>query len=1062
VWIVRVALSRPYTFVVLAIAILLLGPLAILRMPVDIFPNIGIPVVAIVWNYAGLSADEISTRLVTIHERALTTTVNGIEHIESQSLRGTGVVKVFFQPGASIEMAVAQVTAVSQAILRQMPTGTTPPLVISYNASTVPVLQLALSGQSLSEQQLFDLGTNFLRTRLATVQGASIPLPYGGRQPQVQVDLDPAALRAKGLSPLDVVNALSVQNLILPAGTSKIGGVEYDVRINGSPQTVAEMNDLPIRTVGRTPIYVRDVAHVRNGSPPQTNVVRVNGQRATLMAILKNGEASTLDVIERVKTALPRILASLPPELKVDALADQSLFVRASIEGVVREAVIAAVLTALLILVLLGSWRSTLIVATSIPLSILASLIMLGAMRETINIMTLGGLALAIGILVDNGIVAIENISAHLEQGKDLEPAILDGAEQITVPTFVATVCICIVFVPMFFLTGVGRYLFVPMAEAVVFAMLASFALSRTLVPTMAKYLLEAHAPDRHAERRRSRNPLVRFQGRADDAFTRLREAYGAVLAACLERRRAVAVVFLAGCAASLGLVPWLGRDFFPAVDSGQFKLHLRAPTGTRIEETAGLTDRVEQAIRGVIPAREVASIIDNIGLPYSGINLTYSNSAPIGPYDADILVSLAAEHRPTAGHVRALRRELARRFPGVLFSFIPADIVSQILSFGLPAPVDVQVVGRDAEANQQFASRLAAQLARVPGVVDLRVHQAFNQPQLRWEVDRTRAAQAGYTQREVASNLLISLSGSAQTTPTFWLNPATGVSYAVATQTPQYRIGSLHDLGGIPVTGASGARPQLLENLATVSRGAAAAVVSHYDVQPVVDIFGAVQGRDLGGVASEIRRIVAASEKQLPRGSQVFVRGQIETMDASFRGLLGGLVLAVVLVYLLIVVNFQSWLDPFIIISALPAALAGIVWMLFLTGTTTSVPALTGAIMCVGVATANSILVVSFAKDEIAKGRSPVEAARGAGVARFRPVLMTALAMVIGMVPMALGLGEGGEQNAPLGRAVIGGLVLATVATLFFVPAVFGVLHGRHGAHRPGEPVVGVMEETG
>jgi multidrug efflux pump subunit AcrB len=1043
-WIVRVALSRPYTFVVLALIILLVGPLAILRTPTDIFPNINIPVAAVIWNYAGLSSEELANRIVSNFERTVTTTVNDIEHIESQTLRGTSVVKIFFQPDVKIEMAIAQVTSVSQSVLRQLPPGTNPPFILSFNASTVPVLQLALAGQNLSEQQLYDLGNNFLRTQLATVQGASIPLPFGGKQAQVQVDLDLAALQAKGLAPLDVVNAISAQNLILPAGTSKIGQTEYDVDINASPKTVAELNDLPVRVLGRTAVYIRDVAHVRNGFPPQTNIVHVNGQRAVLMSVMKTGSASTLDIIERIKDTLPKAKASLPPELEVHELADQSVFVRASIEGVVREAAIAAGLTALLVLVLLGSWRSTVIIAVSIPLSILASIIAFSAMGETINIMTLGGLALAVGILVDNGIVAIENINWNLEQGKGLEAAILDGAEQITVPTFVSTLCICIVFVPMFFLSGVGRYLFVPMAEAVVFAMLASYGLSRTLVPTMAKYMLQSHAERLEAGQR---SFFGRAQAGIERQFDRLRSAYRSALEWCMARRGMFASVFLAGCLLSLGLIAWVGQDFFPTVDSGQFKLHVRAPTGTRIEETARLADRVAQAVRDAIPAREIESVIDNIGLPYSGLNLAYTNSSPIGPGDADILVSLAEGHQPTADYVRRLRLSLGRQFPGVQFTFIPADIVSQILSFGLPAPIDVQVVGRDLDANRKFAAALRDRLAKVPGLVDLRVHQAFNQPQLHLTTDRTLAAQTGFTQREVATNLLISLSGSGQTTPTFWLNPGTGVSYSVATQAPQYQVDSLQALGNIPVAGASGARPQVLQALASVQRGGGTAVVSHYNVQNAVDIFGAVQGRDLGGVARDMAPILEAARKTLPRGSQLMSRGQIQTMNSSFTGLLVGLAMAIVLVYLLIVVNFQSWLDPFIIISALPAALAGIVWALFAWGTTISVPALTGAIMCVGVATANSILVVSFAKDEVGRGRDPVAAALDAGSSRFRPVLMTALAMIIGMIPMALGFGEGGEQNAPLGRAVVGGLMLATVATLFFVPAVFALLHKKGGA---------------
>jgi multidrug efflux pump subunit AcrB len=1047
-WIVRVALNRPYTFIVLALLILGIGPLTIARTPTDIFPDIDIPVVAVIWNYGGLSAQEMADRIISNFERSLTTAVNDIEHIESTSLRGISVVKVFLQPGAKIDLAVAQTTAVSQAMLRQAPPGTTPPFILTYNASSVPIIQLALSGKGLSEQQLFDLGVNFIRPQLATVSGAAIPWPYGGKQPQIQVDLDPAALQAQQLAPADVVNAITQQNLILPSGTSKIGSIEYDVDLNASPRTVAELNDLPIKTVGSTPIYIRDVAHVRNGYPPQTNIARVDGQRAALMVIQKTGNASTLDVIANVKAAVERVLPGLPPSLEVKPLADQSLFVRASIAGVLREAVIAACLTALMILVFLGSWRSTLIIAVSIPLSVLSSIIVLSALGETINIMTLGGLALAVGILVDDATVAIENINWHLEQGKDLEPAILDGSQQIAVPAFVSTICICIVFVPMFFLTGVGRYLFVPMAEAVVFAMLASYVLSRTLVPTMAKYLLHAHE-DAHAARA-SRNPLVRAQQAMDRGFMRLRDGYQSVLRRVLGRRAAFALLFLGGCAASFVLVRWVGEDFFPSVDSGQFKLHLRAPTGTRIEETAALCDRVQAAIREVIPPKDIVSVIDNIGLPYSGINLSYTNSAPIGSSDADILVTLAADHEPTDRYVHDLRLKLAREFPGVLVSFIPADIVTQILNFGLPAPIDVQIVGRDLDGNRRFAGSLLTRLAQVPGMVDLRVHQAFNQPLLHLDVDRTRAVQTGFTQRDVANNLLISLSGSAQVTPTFWLNPATGVSYTIATQTPQHKVDSLADIGGIPLVGTAGQRPQVLEALATVKRESHMAVATHFNVQPVIDIFGAVQGRDLGGVAREMQPILDASKKDLPRGSQIVVRGTVETMASSFIGLLAGLGLAIVLVYLLIVVNFQSWLDPFIIISALPAALAGIVWMLFLSHTTINVPSLTGAIMCMGVATANSILVVSFAKERLGAGVPAADAAIEAGFTRFRPVLMTALAMIIGMVPMAVGLGEGGEQNAPLGRAVIGGLTLATVATLFFVPAVFAIFHRRTNQTNP------------
>jgi CzcA family heavy metal efflux pump len=1041
-WIVRIALNRPYTFIVLAIAILFVGPLVILRTPTDIFPNIDIPVVTVVWNYNGMSADELSNRIVSGFERGLTTTVNDIEHIESQTLRGVSVVKVFLHQGTRVEAALPEVTAISQSALRQDPPGTQPPFIITYNASSVPVLQLGLSGTGLSEQQLYDYGVNFIRVQLATVQGASIPNPYGGKQAQVQVDLNPAAMQAKGISPNDVVNAITAQNLILPGGTSKIGGYEYDVRLHGSPSTVEELNDLPIKMAGDSPIYIRDVAHVRNGFPPQTNIIRVNGQRATMMSVIKTGSASTLDIIERIKQELPLIAATLPPELQIRRLLDQSVFVRASISGVIREAVIAACLTAIMILVFLGSWRSTIIIAVSIPLSILASIIVLSSLGETINIMTLGGLALAVGILVDDATVAIENINTHLEAGKELEPAILDGAQQIAIPAFVSTLCICIVFVPMFFLTGVARYLFVPMAEAVVFAMLASYVLSRTLVPTMAKYLLKAHEPHGHGT---SRNIFARLQRALDQGFVRMRNAYRAVLERGLERRGMLVAGFLVFAAASFALVPWVGQDFFPSVDSGQFKLHVRAPTGTRIEETALLCDQVDEAIRDIIPKKQLDSIIDNIGLPYSGLNLSYSNSAPIGPQDADIMVQLTEDHKPTPGYVHDLRLELNRRFPGVQFTFIPADIVSQILSFGLPAPIDIQIVGRNFEANRRFASTLTQKMLHVPGIVDLRVHQVANEPALEVDVDRTRAAQIGLTERDVSNNLLVSLSGSSQTSPTFWLNPLTGVSYAITTQTPQYQMNSLQDLQTIPVASPTNSiASPMLETVADVHRESGPAVVSHYNAQPVIDIFGSVQGRDLGGVAAEITPIIEAAKKDLPRGSQIVVRGTIDTMRTSFFGLLVGLALAIVLVYLLIVVNFQSWLDPFIIISALPAALAGIVWMLFVTNTTISVPALTGAIMCMGVATANSILVVSFAKDQLAQGRSALEAAIDAGFGRFRPVLMTALAMIIGMVPMALGFGEGGEQNAPLGRAVIGGLTFATIATLFFVPAVFALLHRR------------------
>jgi CzcA family heavy metal efflux pump len=1043
-WIVRLALRRPYTFVVVSLLLLILGPIVILRTPTDIFPNINIPVVSIVWNYTGLNPDDMSNRIVFQTERALTTLVDDIAHIESQSLNGVAVVKVFFQPNADITKAIAQVTAISQTQLRQLPPGTTPPLVITYSASSVPIIQLALSGQKLSEQQLFDYGVNFIRTRLITVPGCAIPYPYGGKQRQVQVDLDTNALQSKGLSPLDVVNAISAQNIVLPSGTSKIGAFEYAVDTNSSPTTVEELNQLPIKTAGTTTIYIRDVAYVRDGFPPQTNIVRVNGQRSVLITVLKSGQASTLSIIAGIKSLLPQIQAGLPPELHIHPLADQSLFVRASIDGVIKEASIAACLTGLMILIFLGNWRSTVIIAVSIPLSILTSIIVMSALGETINIMTLGGLALAVGILVDDATVEIENINRNLAQGKEVEHAILDGAQQIAVPAFVSTLAICIVFVPMFFLTGVARYLFVPLAEAVVFAMMASYLLSRTLVPTMAKYLLRGHEAENLAAAQ-SRNPLVAMQIKFEAAFERFREGYHGLLERCLHHQRVFLLTFLAVCLASLALlIPWLGQDFFPAVDAGQFKLHLRARTGTRIEETARLSDLVERSIREQIPPQEIDSIIDNIGLPYSGINLSYSNSAPIGTADADILVSLTKDHRPTADYVHDLRLKLPQEFPGTTFSFLPADIVSQILNFGLPAPIDVQIVGYDLQANRAYADKLLERIQQVPGTVDLHVQQPFDQPYLHVDVDRTKAQQVGFTQRDVANNLLVSLSGSFQTTPEFWVNPKTGVSYSIATQTPQYRVDSLQDLENIPVTGTSGARSGILASMASIRRGAGLAVVSHYDIQPLIDIYGSVQGRDLGGVARDLNKIVQDSKTELPRGSQVIVRGQIQTMRSSYEGLLFGLAFSIVLVYLLIVVNFQSWLDPFIIISALPAALAGIVWFLFVTHTTLSVPALTGSIMCVGVATANSILVVSFAKEQLAEGKDALAAAQNAGFTRFRPVLMTALAMIIGMVPMAIGLGEGGEQNAPLGRAVIGGLLFATVATLFFVPVFFSLLHGR------------------
>jgi multidrug efflux pump subunit AcrB len=1043
-WIVRLALQRPYTFVVMAILIFILGALAIVRTPTDIFPNINIPVVSIIWTYNGLVPEDVADRIVSITERALTTTVDNIEHIESQSLNGIAVVKVFLQPTASIQQGIAQITAVSQTQLKQLPAGTTPPLILAYSASSVPVLQLALSGQNLSEQQLNDYGLNFIRTQIITVPGASVPYPYGGKQRQVQVDLNTTALQSKGLSALDVVNAISVQNLVLPTGTSKIGSREYAVSIpNAAPQTITDLNRIPIKTIGGTTIYVKDVAWVRDGFPPQTNIVKVNGQRSVLLTIQKAGDASTLNVISGIKALLPQIRTTVPPQLQIDPLADQSIFVQGAISGVVRETLIAACLTAFMILTFLGSWRSTLIIATSIPLAILTSIIVFSALGETINIMTLGGLALAVGILVDDATVEVENINRNrsAEPDKGMDEVVLDSASQIATPALVSTLSICIVFAPMFLLSGVARYLFVPLAEAVVFAMLASYVLSRTIVPTMAKYLLRGDHNETNGSA--SRNPLVRLQKRFEGAFERFRQHYRGLLESCLQHRGVFLIAFFVSCLGSLAiLIPWLGRDFFPNVDSGTFKLHLRAPTGMRIEETANLCDQVEQLIRRQIPAGEVQSVIDNIGLPYSGINLSYSNSAPVGTSDADMLVTLSANHHPTDNYIHQLRLALPKQFPGVSFAFLPADMVGQILNFGLPAPIDVQIVGNDLAGNRLYADTLLEKMKYVSGTADLRIQQPFDEPYLRLRVERTKAEELGFSAHDIAQNLLVSLSGSFQTSPSFWVDPQDHVSYQIATETPQYRADTLQDIQNIPVTGTNPtAPPSIMASLVSLQRGTGMAVVSHYNIAPVIDIFGSVTGRDLGAVSGDINKIIDGARKQLPRGSHVIVRGQIQTMQASYIGLLSGLAFSIVLVYLLIVVNFQSWLDPFIMISALPAALAGIAWFLFVTHTTLSVPALMGAIMCMGVATSNSILVVSFAAEKLVEGSGSVSAALEAGFTRFRPVLMTALAMIIGMVPMALGLGDGGEQNAPLGRAVIGGLVFATVSTLFFVPAFFSLL---------------------
>jgi len=1046
-WIVRIALQRPYTFIVLAMLIVIMGVFTILKTATDIFPNINIPVVATVWTYGGLPPDEMSSRLILTNERVAQTTVNDVEHTESQSLTGIAVVKYFFQPNVDRDLSYAQIGAVSQSLLRQAPAGTTPPFVLAYNASSVPIIQLALASETMSESQIFDIGNSVIRTALSTVAGASIPFPYGGKQRQVQVDLDPAKLRAYGLSATDVTNAIGAQNLILPAGTQKIGEFEYFIKLNASPKTVDELNDLPIRTREGEVITVRDVAFVRDGSPPQTNVVRVDGHRAALMTVLKTGSASTLDIIDSIKSKLPGIRDTLPEAMKVTTLGDQSVFVRGAIEGVVHEAVIAAVLTGLMILLFLASWRSTLIITISIPLAILASIICLSALGQTINIMTLGGLALAVGILVDDATVTIENINWHLEQGKDVETAILEGAHQIAMPALVSTLAICIVFVPMFFLSGIAKFLFVPMAEAVVFAMLASYVLSRTLVPTLAKYWLKLHDPHAHAN---ARGFLARFQAGFERGFIRLRERYSRGLHSAITAGPRFAVVFLLVMSATAIIafpinawLPGLGQDFFPQVDAGQIRLHLRARTGTRIEQTTALCDEVEAEIKKLIPAEEIGSIVDNIGLPYSGINLAYSTSAPVGPGDADILISLKEGHAPTADYVRELRKTLPQRFPSTSFAFLPADIVSQILNFGLPAPIDIQITGGKTDANRALAVQLLAKLKTVPGLVDLRIQQAFDYPQINVDVNRSNASQLGLTQANVATNLLVSLSGSFQSAPTFWLDPKTSTQYSIATQTPQHRLQTLNDLATTPITnGSADSSQQLLADVASFRRSVGPAVVSHYNATNVIDIYGAVQDTDLGFVASEVKKVIAGVQGDIPKGSTVVLRGQVETMLASFDGLLWGLAGAIVLVYLLIVVNFQSWVDAAVIIAGLPAALAGIVWMLFLTGTTVSVPALTGAIMCMGVATANSILIVSFARERMAAGITAFEAAMEAGTTRLRPVMMTALAMMIGMVPMALGLGEGGEQNAPLGRAVIGGLLFATVATLFFVPTVFAFMH--------------------
>ena len=1041
-WIVRLALNRPYTFIVLAILILIAAPVVIFRTPTDIFPNIDIPVVSIAWQYTGLAPEELEGRLTTPYEKVLTTLVDNIQHTESTTLRGEVIVKVYLQPGASLDTANAQVSSASEFILHSLPPGTLAPQIIDFSASTVPILQIGLSGNGLSEQQLNDLGLNFVRSQLVTVPGAVVPNVYGGRQRSIMVNLDPSQLQAKGLSPSDVLNALATQNVVQPGGTAKIGQTEYDVLVNSSPSTIAGLSNIPVKSVGGTIVYLRDVATVADGSIPQTNIVRQDGQRAVLVVVLKSGSASTLSVVSGIRALLPRVALTVPPNLVMRPLADQAVFVRASVQGVIREAVIAACLTGLMILLFLGSWRATIIIAVSIPLSILVSVIVLGLIGQTINIMTLGGLALAVGILVDDATVEIENTTRYLEEGLPLREAILEGAAQIAVPALVSTLCICIVFLPMFFLSGVSRFLFVPLAEAVVFAMLASYMLSRTLVPTMAMYLLKPH--DAHAAP--SQNVFGKFQRWFEYHFENVRAGYQNQLARLVGLRKLFVPIFLLGCLTMTLLIPFLGQNFFPSSDSGSLLLHVRAPSGTRIEETAKLCDEVESRIRQVIPRAEVDNILDNIGLPYSTLNTQHATSGLFGSGDADILISLKEDHHSSAEYIAKLRRILPNAFPGAIFYFLPSDIVTQILNFGLPAPIDVQFEGSDIAGNRKVANEILADMHKIPGLVDLRIQQPDDYPALSLDVDRTKAQQGGYKFQDIGGSLVNILSGSTQQAPEFYLNPKNGVTYPLVVQAPQYTVESLNDLRNIPLSSSTAVKPEILADVASLSRTTEMPIVSHYNIRRVLDIYGNVQGRDLGSVSRAIDRIVAAHTKELPRGSFLRVRGQVETMNASYLGLIGGLFFSIVLVYLLIVVNFQSWLDPFIIITALPAALAGIILFLFVTGTTLSVPALMGAIMCMGVATANSILMVSFATTRLQEHGDALRAAVEAGGTRFRPVVMTALAMIIGMVPMALGLGDGGEQNAPLGRAVIGGLSMATFATLVFVPTVFALLHGRSG----------------
>ncbi|VWX51339.1 efflux RND transporter permease subunit [Novosphingobium sp. 9U] len=1059
--IVKVALHRPLTFIVMAILIAIGGMLAALRTPVDIFPDIKVPVIAVAWTYSGLPPRDMGDRIITPFERVLTTTVNDIEHIESQSFQGIGVVKIYFQPGVDIRTATAQVTSISQTVLKQMPPGINPPFILNYSASTVPILQLALSGQGLSEQQLADIGQQQVRTGLVTIPGLAMPYPFGGKSRQVQIDLNPQALQARGLSAQDVGNAIAAQNQINPAGFARIGETEYSVRLNNAPNSIEALNNLPVKVVNGATIYMRDVAFVRDGSAPQQNVVHVEGKRSVLLTVLKNGAASTLSVVDGVKEALPKIAATLPSTLKIVPVGDQSLFVKAAVNGVIHEGAIAAALTSLMILLFLGSWRSTVIIALSIPLAILAAIAALAMFGQTLNVMTLGGLALAVGILVDDATVTIENINWHLEQGKGVIEAILDGAAQIVTPAFVSLLCICIVFVPMFFLPGVAGYLFVPMALSVVFAIIASFILSRTLVPTMAMYLLKPHqaGEDEHAAGHAgSRNPLVRFQRGFEARFEKVRSGYIGLLRRALVARKAFMIGFLAIVVLSFGLLPFLGSNFFPAIDSGQIAMHVRLPIGSRIEASAAEFERISAAVREIIPADQLDTTIDNIGLSSSSINTIYNNSGTLGPQDGDVSIKLKEGHAPTDEFVEKLRAELPRRFPGATFAFLPADITSQILNFGSPSPLDIQVSGKDPEAVREYTHKLMTKLALIPGIADLRIQQPARAPQIDVDVDRSRIGQYGLTERDVTGGLAASLAGTSQTAPVFFVNPDNGVSYPVVAQAPEYQVGSVDALSDIPIS-AGGASTQPLGALANISLSSTTPVVSHYNIQPVIDIYATTRGRDLGAVAGAAQDAIDSLAKELPKGTSVAIRGQYQTMNTAFSGLGFGLVGAIFLIYLLIVVNFQSWVDPFVIITALPAALAGIVWMLFMTGTTLSVPALTGAIMCMGVATANSILVVSFAREQLAETGDAFEAAMRAGMVRFRPVLMTALAMIIGMAPMALGLGEGGEQNAPLGRAVIGGLICATIATLFFVPTIFSFVHRRRTSQDTGREGTPAME---